>query len=96
MADINKKWVAKQKTGAESSFGAQAGVCPMPSGPLQATQRAANEPGETLAKKDAHVRHNGIVLPFQPKRKLKLEEQFKHFLNTVCKVHINISLVESL
>ena len=42
------------------------------------------------------MRHNGIVLPLQPKRKFKLEEQFKHFLNMFYKVHTNIPLVESL
>ena len=72
VVDINKKWVAKQKMGAESSSGAQTGVYPTPSRPLQATQWAATDPVETPAKKDALVGHNAIVLPFQPKRKFKL------------------------
>ena len=63
---------------------------------MQASQRAAVEPADTPAPKDCLVRHNGIVLPFQPKRKFKLEEQFKHFLNMFSEVHINIPLVESL
>ncbi|XP_047952284.1 uncharacterized protein LOC125197628 [Salvia hispanica] len=60
VADINKKWVAKQK---KSTSGAQTGVCPTPSAPLQASQRAATVPAETPAPKDALVRHNGIEIP---------------------------------
>ncbi|XP_047942569.1 uncharacterized protein LOC125189325 [Salvia hispanica] len=96
VADINTKWVVKHKTGAESSSGAQTGVCLTPSGTLQASQPAAIEPAEAPATKDVLVRHNEIVLPFQPMRTFKLEEQFEHFLNMFFKVHINILLVESL
>ncbi|XP_047949154.1 uncharacterized protein LOC125194986 [Salvia hispanica] len=83
--DVNKKWVAKKKTGD----------CQDAGGPLDSTWRAATEKAEAPAQQGL-VRHNGIVLPFQPKRKFKLEEQFKHFLNMFCKVHTNIPLVESL
>ena len=105
--DVNKKWVAKQKTGDCPDAGepphttrrtateAQNGVCPAAGGPPHTTRRAATEKTEAPAQQGL-VRHNGIVLPFQPKRKFKLEEQFKHFLNMFCKVHTNIPLVESL
>ncbi|XP_047948973.1 uncharacterized protein LOC125194795 [Salvia hispanica] len=105
--DVNKKWVAKQKTGDCPDAGepphttrrtateAQNGVCPAAGGPPHTTRRAATEKAEAPAQQGL-VRHNGIVLPFQPKRKFKLEEQFKHFLNMFCKVHTNIPLVESL
>ncbi|XP_047965041.1 uncharacterized protein LOC125209485 [Salvia hispanica] len=58
-------------------------------------KRSATEEAEAPAKQEL-VRHNGIVLPFQPSKQFKLEEQFKHFLNMFCKVHTNIPLVESL
>ena len=58
-------------------------------------QRSATEEAEAPAKQEL-VQHNGIVLPFQPRKQFKLEEQFKHFLNMFCKVHTNIPLVESL
>ncbi|XP_047941973.1 uncharacterized protein LOC125188913 [Salvia hispanica] len=105
--DVNKKWVAKHKTGDYQDAGgpphstrraateAQNGVCPAIGGPLDSTRRAATEKAEAPAQQGL-VRHNGIVLPFQPKRKFKLEEQFKHFLNMFCKIHTNIPLVESL
>ncbi|XP_047950420.1 uncharacterized protein LOC125196092 [Salvia hispanica] len=83
--EINKKWVAKQKTG----------YCPAAGGPPHTPRRAAIDKAEAPTQQGL-VRHNGIVLPFQPKRKFKLEEQFKHFLNMFCKVHTNIPLVESL
>ncbi|XP_042009143.1 uncharacterized protein LOC121757705 [Salvia splendens] len=95
VADINKKWVAKQKMGEVSTSGANSRVCPMPSGPLHTPQWAAAEQAESPAK-ERLMWHNGIVLPFQPKKKFKLEEQFKHFLNMFCKVHTNIPLIESL
>ncbi|XP_042049541.1 uncharacterized protein LOC121795120 [Salvia splendens] len=83
VADINKKWVAKQKTDEVNISGTNFGVCPTPSGLV-------------APAKQELVRHNGIVVPFQPKKKFKLEEQFKHFLNMFCKVHTNIPLVDSL
>ncbi|XP_042019017.1 uncharacterized protein LOC121766847 [Salvia splendens] len=64
------------------------GVCPD-------AERNAAEQAEAPTK-DGLVWHNGYVFPFQPKRKFKLEEQFKHFLNMFCKVHTNIPLVDSL
>ncbi|XP_047949118.1 uncharacterized protein LOC125194948 [Salvia hispanica] len=105
--DVNKKWVAKQQTGDCQDAGgpphstrraiteAQNAVCPAAGRPLDSTRRATIEKAEAPAQQGL-VRHNGIVLPFQPKRKFKLEEQFKHFLNMFCKVHTNIPLVESL
>ncbi|XP_047979191.1 uncharacterized protein LOC125221107 [Salvia hispanica] len=105
--DINKKWVAKQKTGTAQSptdrrnhrsgppLKYRIGVCPAAGGPPHTPRRAATDKAEAPTQQGL-VRHNGIVLPFQPKRKFKLEEQFKHFLNMFCKVHTNIPLVESL
>ncbi|XP_047978459.1 uncharacterized protein LOC125220340 [Salvia hispanica] len=95
VADINKKWVAKQKKDEGSTSGTKFEDCPTPSGPPHTPRRAATEKAESSTKQEL-VRHNGIVLPFQPKRKFKLEEQFKQFLNMFCKVHTNIPLVESL
>ncbi|XP_047948525.1 uncharacterized protein LOC125194381 [Salvia hispanica] len=77
--------MAKQKTGD----------CPVAGGPPPPPRRAATEMAEPPTQQGL-MRHNGIVLPFQPKRKFKLEEQFKHFLNMFCKFHTNIPLVESL
>ncbi|XP_047949031.1 uncharacterized protein LOC125194857 [Salvia hispanica] len=107
--EVNKKWMAKQKTFSgdclvaggpphttqRTATEAQNRVCPAAGGPQHTTRRAATEKAEAPAQQGL-VRHNGIVLPFQPKRKFKLEEQFKHFLNIFCKVHTNIPLVESL
>ena len=105
MDDINKKWVAKQKSGD----------CPVAGRPPQPQQRAATNPPNAICQtaggpphtpqwaaadkaesstKQGLVCHNGIVLPFQPKRKFKLEEQFKHYLNMFCKFHTNIPLVD--
>ncbi|XP_042065519.1 uncharacterized protein LOC121809035 [Salvia splendens] len=78
-----------------AATGAQTRSCPPPSGLPHTPQRPATEEAEAPARKEL-VRHNGILLHFQPKKKFKLEEQFKHFLNMFCKVHTNISLVESL
>ena len=72
MADINKKWVAKQKMGAECSSGAQTGACSTPSGPLQALQWAATEPAEAPATKDALMRHNGLYSLFSQRGSLNL------------------------
>ncbi|XP_047953338.1 uncharacterized protein LOC125199322 [Salvia hispanica] len=108
--DINKKWVAKQKSGdcpvaggppqtpqrpATETAESTTQDCPVAGGPPHTPQRPATDKAESSTKQEL-VRHNGIVLPFQPKRKFKLEEQFKQFLNMFCKVHTNIPLVESL
>ncbi|XP_042027155.1 uncharacterized protein LOC121774328 [Salvia splendens] len=55
----------------------------------------ATEEVEAPPKKEL-VWRNGIVLTLQLKKKFKLEEQFKHFLNMFCKVHTYIPLAESL
>ncbi|XP_047942786.1 uncharacterized protein LOC125189564 [Salvia hispanica] len=90
--DINKKWVAKLNIGDRPVAGgppqppqraaaeAPNGVCPAAGGPPHTPQLAATDKAESPTQQGL-VRHNGIVLPFQPKRKFKLEEQFKHFLN---------------
>ena len=69
--------------------------CTKPSGPLNIPQRAAGKEADTPDSKQL-VQHNGIGLPFQPKKKFKLEEQFKHFLNMFCKVHTNFPLINAL
>ncbi|KAL1563710.1 hypothetical protein AAHA92_06142 [Salvia divinorum] len=63
--------------------------------PLANSQQAAGQ--ESAAELNSHpAQHNGIVLPFPPQKKFKLEEQFKHFLNIFCKIHINLPLVDAL
>ncbi|XP_042016214.1 uncharacterized protein LOC121764223 [Salvia splendens] len=95
VADINKKCFTKQKNDEGSTSRTNSRDCPTPGGPPHTPQRSATKEAKAPAKKEL-MRHNGIVLSFPPKKKFKLEEQFKHFLNMFCKVHTNIPLVESL
>ncbi|XP_047949093.1 uncharacterized protein LOC125194921 [Salvia hispanica] len=78
-----------------AATGAQFGSCPTSGGPPQTPQRPATEEAEAPAKIEL-VRHNGIVLPFQPRKPFKLEEQFQQFLNMFCKCHTNLPLVDAL
>ncbi|KAL1533093.1 hypothetical protein AAHA92_33028 [Salvia divinorum] len=63
--------------------------------PLEKFQQAAGR--ESVADSTPHpTHHNGVILPFPPQQKLKLEEQFKHFLHKFYKLHINLPLVDAL
>ena len=86
MADINKKWVAKQrKLESARRSGDPASLA---AGRCRAGRSTREERCSRVAQWDC--------TPFQRRRTFKLEEQFKHFLNMFCKVHINTPLVESL
>ncbi|XP_042067225.1 uncharacterized protein LOC121810531 [Salvia splendens] len=92
VADINKDWDATKSLSEASTSGTKTNACAQPNGPLEQSQWAA----ENESASDQLVRHNGIILPFQPKKKLKLEEQFRQFLNMYCNCHIDLPLVDAL
>ncbi|XP_042067305.1 uncharacterized protein LOC121810611 [Salvia splendens] len=92
VADINKDWDVKKSLSEASTSGTKTKENAQPSGPLEQSQQAT----ENESASDQLVRHNGIIMPFQPKKKLNLEEQFRQFLNMFCKCHINLPLVDAL
>ncbi|KAL1533431.1 hypothetical protein AAHA92_33315 [Salvia divinorum] len=104
VAELNKKWVAKKSKDEASTSGLKnedndhssdhvSGPLDKPQRPLEKSQRAA---GRESVANSYPTQHNGVILPFPPQQKLKLEEQFKHFLHKFCKLHINLSLVDAL
>ncbi|KAL1544933.1 hypothetical protein AAHA92_21720 [Salvia divinorum] len=95
VAELNKKWLAKKSKNEASTSGSKNKDSDHASGPLEKSQRAAGR--ESVADSTSHLaQHNGIVIPFPRQQKLKLEEQFKHFLRKFYKLHINLPLVDAL
>ncbi|KAL1537874.1 hypothetical protein AAHA92_30348 [Salvia divinorum] len=95
VAELNKKWVAKKSEDGTSTSGMKNEDAEHASGPLGKSQRAAGR--ESAADSNSKpAQHNEVVIPFPPRQKLKLEEQFKHFLNKFCKLHINLPLFDAL
>ncbi|KAL1536618.1 hypothetical protein AAHA92_29242 [Salvia divinorum] len=100
--ELNKEWVAKRSKDEASTSGtknedtdAASGPLDESQRPLEKSQRAAGR--ESVADSTSHpAQHNGIVIPFPSRQKLKLEEQFKHFLHKFCKLHINLPLIDAL
>ncbi|KAL1556993.1 hypothetical protein AAHA92_12538 [Salvia divinorum] len=100
--ELNKEWVAKRSKDEASTSGmknedadAASGPLDESQRPLEKSQRAAGR--ESVADSTSHpAQHNGIVIPFPSRQKLKLEEQFKHFLHKFCKLHINHPLIDAL
>ncbi|KAL1564611.1 hypothetical protein AAHA92_06930 [Salvia divinorum] len=102
VAELNKKWVTKKSKDEASTSGMKNEDSAHSSGPLDKSQRPLEKPQraagrESEADSTPHpAQHNGVILPFPPQQKLKLEEQFKHFLHKFCKLHINLPLVDAL
>ncbi|KAL1536620.1 hypothetical protein AAHA92_29244 [Salvia divinorum] len=100
--ELNKEWVDKRSKNKASTSGMKNEDADAASGPLDESQRPLEKfqraaGRELVADSTSHpVQHNGIVIPFPSRQKLKLEEQFKHFLHKFCKLHINLPLIDAL
>ncbi|KAL1559455.1 hypothetical protein AAHA92_09796 [Salvia divinorum] len=104
--ELNKNLVVKKSKDEASTSGMKnedsahssdhaSGPLDKPQRPLDKSQRAAGR--ESVDDSTPHsAQHNGVIQPFPPQQKLKLEEQFKHFIHKFCKLHINLSLVDAL
>ncbi|KAL1568804.1 hypothetical protein AAHA92_00366 [Salvia divinorum] len=104
VAELKKKWVGKKSKDEASTSGSKnesgshssdhaSGPLDKSQRPLEISQRAA---GRESVANALPAQHNGVILPFPPQQKLKLEEQFKYFLHKFCKLHINLPLVDAL
>ncbi|KAL1569936.1 hypothetical protein AAHA92_01349 [Salvia divinorum] len=100
--ELNKEWVAKRFKDEASTSGTKNEDADAASGPLDESQRPLEKSQRAAARESvvdstSHpAQHNGIVIPFPSRQKLKLEEQFKHFLHKFCKLHINLPLIDAL
>ncbi|KAL1544661.1 hypothetical protein AAHA92_21483 [Salvia divinorum] len=100
--ELNKKLIAKKSKDEASTSGMKNENSGHASGPLDKFQvpletslRTAGR--ESVADSTSHpARLNRVVLPFPPRQKLKLNEQFKHFLHKFCTLHINLHFVDAL
>ncbi|KAL1568846.1 hypothetical protein AAHA92_00403 [Salvia divinorum] len=100
--ELNKEWVAKRSKDEANTSGMKNEDADAASRPLNESQRPLEKPQraagrESVVDSTPHpAQHNGIVIPFPSRQKLKLEEQFKHFLHKFCKLHINLPLIDAL